>query len=196
MPIKLEVPSRYTVHQARGPLYERQIAANKAGCVAYLEQHLNATTDRSVNYAMVIVAENASAKTKAWGKTYTSIVAREFGVKDLGVITGGRGTFNLKFAKCPAILLEPGFVSNPEFAAMVRTGEGQDALAKCLVESIKRHFDGGLVGLSVGHMYRGTGDRGAPVYEPEGFEDAAWDDEGEIADAIINSATKMLPLVA
>jgi hypothetical protein len=168
------------------------MTANKAGVVAYVEQHLNATTDRGTNYAMVIVAPTAGKLTKAWGKTYTSLIAKEFGTRDLGVISGGRGTFNLKFIKAPALLLEPGFVSNPEFAAIVRTGEGQDALARCLVESIKQHFDGGLIGLSVGHMYRGTGDRGAPVYEPDGYEDAAWDDEGEICDAVINVASEML----
>jgi hypothetical protein len=182
----------YTVHQARGPLYQRQMDANKAGVAAYVEQHLNATTDRGANYAMVITVPNANRVTLAWGRTYTALISKEFGHKNLGCISGGRGTFNLKFLKCPALLLEPGFVSNPGFAAIAKSGEGQDALARCLVESIKQHFDGGLIGLSVGHMYRGTGDRGAPVYEPDGYEDAAWDDEAEICDAVINAATEML----
>jgi hypothetical protein len=184
--------SRFQVHQARGPLYQRQMGCNAAGCVAVAEQHLNAHTDKSAQGAMVIVAPTAGKVTRAWGKTYTALIAKEFGIRDLGIISGGRGTYNLKFLKAPALLLEPGFVSNPEFAHIARTGEGQDALARCLVESIKQHFDGGLVGLSVGHMYRGTGDKGAPVHQDQGAEDPAWDQEAEICDAVVNVAAEML----
>jgi hypothetical protein len=182
----------FQAYRARGPLFQRQLQANAAGVVCYAEQHCNASTSRTARGALVIVAPDASKLTHAWGKTYTRLCAKEFGEPDQGIVIGGRGTFNVRHVKAPALLLEPGFVSNPDFAAMVRTGEGQDALARVLVESIRQHFDGGLVGLSVGHMYRGTADKGAPVYEPPGFEDPAWDQEGEICDAVIESAAQML----
>jgi hypothetical protein len=186
--------SRYTVHQARGNLTVRQHEANKAECICYAEQHLNATTNPKVNYALAIVAANASEQSKDWARTYTRIVSFEFGHPDRGVSIGPpRGSYNVKLTKCPAILLEPGFVSNPEFAAIVRTGEGIDALARCLVRSIEECFPvGGLVALSVGHMYRGKPDPGAPVFEPDGLHDPEFDDEAELNDAIIVSATEML----
>lgn len=187
----------YTVHQARGNLTVRQREANRAGCIAYAEQHLNATTDPAVNYALAIVAGNASDRSKDWARTYTRIVSSTFGHPDRGVSIGPpRGSYNVKLMRCPAVLLEPGFVSNPEFAAIARTGEGIDALAKCLVDSIVECFpDGGLVGLSVGHMYRGKDDPGAPVYEPDGLHDPEFDDEAELNNAIIIAATEMLGAV-
>lgn len=184
--------SQFSVYQARGPLYQRQMGANKAGVVAYVEQHGNATTDPRVNYAMAIVAPNASAKSKAWAKSYTRICAQEFGIKDCGVTIGGRGSYNTQFLSTPAFLAEPGFLSNPDFARVVRTGEGIDALANCLVRSICEHFDCGMIGLSVGHKYRDKPDPGARVHQEPGTEDPAWDDEAEICDAVIEAATEML----
>lgn len=184
----------FTVHQARGNLTARQIGANRAGCIAYAEQHLNATTNPAINYALAIVARDASERSKDWARTYTRIVSATFGHPDRGVSIGPpRGSYNVKLCKCPAILLEPGFVSNPEFAAIARTGEGIDALATCLVDSIVECFpQGGLVGLSVGHMYRGKDDPGAPVYEHEALHDPDFDDEAELNDAIVIAATEML----
>ena len=60
---------------------------------------------------MAIVDVGASFASKAWGKVYTARVAAEFGIPDRGVVVGpGRGSYNVRFAKCQAILVEPGFV--------------------------------------------------------------------------------------
>lgn len=182
----------FRAFRARGALYARQMAANAANVACYAEQHCNASSDPRTNYSMAIVAPNASELTKGWARSYTRICSMVFGIRDAGIVIGGRGTYNLQFLRAPAVLLEPGFVSNPEFAAILRTGEGQDALARCLVRSIEETFAGGLVGLSVGHLYRGTGDKGAPVAQPDGLEDPAWDQEGEICDSVVEAAAVML----
>jgi hypothetical protein len=185
----------YQVHQARGALYARQMAANEAHALGYYEQHLNATTDPKVNYSMAIVTPNASDKSKAWARSYTRLCAKEFGIRDAGIVVGGRGSYNLKFTRMPAFLAEPGFISNPAFADVVRTGEGVDALARCLVGSIREHFDSGLIALSVGHKYRDKADPGAQVYQTPGTEDPAWNDEAEICDAVVETASEMLRAV-
>jgi hypothetical protein len=181
------------VFRARGPLFARQQLANKVGCSAYCEAHFNAHTNKAVNYAMAIVDHAASGASKAWAREYTALCSRAFGHADRGVVIGpGRGSYNVRFAKCPAILVEPGFVSNAEFAAIVQTGEGIDAVARCLVDSIRACFpDGGLVGLSVGHMYRGKPDPGAPVNQGE-LVDPATDSEAELNDLVITAAEEML----
>jgi hypothetical protein len=89
-------------------------------------------------------------------------------------------------------VLEPGFLSNPLFAEWVRSGEALDALGKALADSILDAFPlGGLVGLSIGHAYRGTNDPGAPIHE-DFDEDPEWDDEAEFAEAYVDAATEML----
>ena len=183
------------VWRARGPLYQRQIDANKAGCVAAVEQHLNAALNKDTNYATALISGNASATSKVWAKDYVSRVAVEFGIRNAGIVLGPlpRGEYNLKFYACPAILVEPGFVSNHDFADRVQTGEGIDALARVLVDSICAAFpDGGLIALSVGHLYKGTCDTGAPVNDAGDVFDPAFDTEGELNDAIITTAEEIL----
>jgi hypothetical protein len=183
------------VWRARGALRQRQLDANAAGCIAAVEQHLNSVVDTSINYATALVAGNGSAKSKEWARDYVARVAVEFGVRDAGIVTGPlpRGEGNLKHYSCPAMIVEPGFISNKEFADRIQSGEGIDALARILVDSICGLFpDGGLVALSVGHLYKGTGDQGAPVNDEGDELDPAFDAEGELCDAIITSTEEML----
>jgi hypothetical protein len=183
------------VWRARGPLYQRQLDANTAGCIAAVEQHLNAATNKNINYATALVAGNASTTSKAWAKDYVARAAAEFGIRNAGIVFGPlpRGERNLKHYTCPAMLVEPGFVSNHEFADRIQTGEGIDALARVLVNSICTMFpEGGLVALSVGHLYRGTRDQGAQVNDDGDTLDPAFDTEGELNDAIIDAAEELL----
>jgi hypothetical protein len=184
------------VWRARGPLYQRQVDANQAGCIAAVEQHLNASLNKSVNYACALVTRDSSSLSRRWGRDYTERVGFEFEIRDAGVVVDPpRGMFNIRFYHCPAILVESGFVSNHDFADRIQSGEGVDALARVLVDSIKANFpDGGLVALSVGHLYRGTGDQGAPVNDEGDAPDPAFDTEGELNDAIITAAEEMLLL--
>lgn len=184
----------WSVWQARGPLYQRQMDANAAGCVAAVEQHLNASTNKHVNYASALIAKNASAKAEAWARWYVNHVAETYGIRGAGVVRDPpRGQVCIAHYHCPAILVEPGFVSDHDFANRIQTGEGIDGLARCLVDSIVHEFpDGGLVALSVGHMYRGVPDPGATVNDEGDDLDPAFDSEAELNDAIITAATEML----
>jgi hypothetical protein len=184
----------WSVWRARGPLWQRQIDANHMGCVCYVEQHLNASTNKDVNYATALVAKLASKKSKDWARDYVALVAKDFDIRDAGIVVGPpRGEYNIKYVHAPAILVEPGFVSNHDFANVVQSGGGVDGLALTLVNSIRRNFpEGGLVALSVGHLYRGTGDQGAPVNDIGDTLDPAFDTEGELNDAIITAAEETL----
>ena len=183
---------RFSVLGARGNLWHRQMQANSTGCVCYVEQHMNSTLQTNVNYAIALVARNASEQTKTWARRYTQLVAETFGIPDRGLLIGPeRGGYNLRFLKMPALLAEPGFISNMEFAGRVRTGEGLDALGRCLVTSIAECFTEGLVGLSVGHGYRDKPDSGALVRQGD-ILDPAFDTEVEINDSIVTVAEEML----
>jgi len=144
---------------------KRQRQANIDNCVAYVEHHFNSTEGKKANYTCVVTGSNASSTSKAWGRLYCKLVSEEFGTKNKGLLIGGyrgRGNHNLYYTNMPAILLEPLFVSNPEQAALIKTEEGQERLARCLVKSIKEIFpDGGLIGFSIGH--KGV-NAGAPVH--------------------------------
>jgi hypothetical protein len=103
------------------------------------------------------------------------------------------------------MLLEPMFMTDPEMLRRITTGEGIDGLGRCLADSIVATFPhGGLVGLSIGHAYRGGGDKGAkaPMIddnkngEPDYDWDESFDEEAELVEAYVDSATEMLVGVA
>lgn len=181
------------VWRARGPLYQRQIDANNAGCIAAVEQHFNAVTKEKINYAEALIMHERS---RAFANDYLKRVVAKFEIPNAGVIINPpRGQGCLKFYRCPAILVEPGFISNHDYANVLQSGEGIDEMAKVLVDSVCAMFpDGGLVALSVGHGYRGTPDPGAPVNDKGDELDPAFDSEEELNDAVITSAEEQLVL--
>jgi hypothetical protein len=162
----------YTVRFYKGYQVQRQRDANADGAICYIEHHFNSCTDPKAGYTVVIVANNASHKSREWGKLYARLVSGEFGTKiggDSGIKVGGyggRGNYLLRYTSMPAILVEPLFASNPHNAAIIKSEDGRERLARALVESIREMFpDGGLVAFSVGHKYntRKPDDRGASV---------------------------------
>lgn len=173
----------YQVRFYQGDYEERQQRANQDGCVAYLEHHFNSSDNPATAHTEVLVAGNASERSRAWGRDYAQAVAAAFGCPLGGrerdglmvLHDGDRGVGNIERTAMPAILVEPLFVSNLEQAALIRSEEGQELLAQCLVQSVRAHFpQGGLIGFSVGHKYKTSAprDRGAPLVGPGGGEEA------------------------
>jgi len=163
----------YEVRFYQGDYAERQQAANRDECDAYVEHHFNSTGDGVASYACVVVGANASNTSRNWGRWYARSVADSFGIRiggEQGLLIGGyngRGDGNVRFTRMPAILVEPLFASNPEHAAWIKTAAGQARLAQVLADSVRRFFpDGGRIGFSVGHKYKisNPNDRGAAVY--------------------------------
>ena len=180
----------------KGDYRQRQEQANADQCVGYVEQHFNSSDDPGACYSVVIVGSNASQTSKNWGRSYAAAVAREFSCPvggDGGIKVGGydgRGDANLRYTDMPAILLEPLFCSNPAQAALIKSPEGQERLARILCDSVQRFFQkGGLLGFSVGHKYKSNNpnDRGAAI--PGG----GW--EGDYAETVLERATAMLAQV-
>ncbi|AGW15052.1 glucosaminidase domain-containing protein [Megalodesulfovibrio gigas] len=152
---------KYMVKFYSGNYSVRQKSANADKCICYAEHHFN-SADPSANYALAVVAANASLTSINWGMWYAQAAASLLGTKVFspsstwpGVALGGidgRGNENLLYTDMPAILLEPLFVSNPKQAAQLKQATWQDALAKTLADSIRKFFpDGGLVAFSIGH---------------------------------------------
>jgi hypothetical protein len=183
----------YQVRFYKGAYFERQQAANADRAVAYVEHHFNSSSSPTANYAVVVVGSNASSTSRNWGRWYAKAVAEQFGTRvggDGGILVGGwdgRGDGNVKHTRMPAVLLEPLFASNPQQADLIRSDAGQAALARVLVESIRRFFpDGGLIAFSVGHKYKpaSPNDRGAVL--------AGGGTEADHAEMVLEKAARLL----
>jgi len=187
------MPAPYQVKFYKGEYLERQQAANADQAVAYVEHHFNSSASGQAGYAVVVVGSNASNTSRNWGRWYARAIAEQFGTTvggDGGLLLGGwqgRGDGNVKYTRMPALLLEPLFASNPQQAETIRSPAGQEALARVLVESIRRFFpDGGLIAFSVGHKYKTSSpkDRGAPL--------AGGGNEADCAEQVLKRAAEML----
>ena len=183
--------SKWEVRFYTGDYKDRQRQANIDGAVCYVEQHFNASSNPDANYAMVVVANNASQKSKSWGLHYALKASELFDIRNnrlsIGGV-GGRGNGNLIYTSMPAILLEPCFISNPEQARLMLEDIYQDKLAKVLADSIRVFFpDGGLVAFSIGHVGKTSNpnDRGASVAGSDLME-------SDIATKVMQKARKML----
>lgn len=158
--------SKYQIRFYKGDYPARQRAANNDKAIVYIEQHFNGGSE-TASYALANVATNAGAQSKGIAANYVKAICDAFGVLPAnndfaknGVSIGGyklRGNGNLSATNMPAVLLEPLFATNPKYAALIRTDEGQLKLAKALADTIKAHFpNGGLVAFSVGHKYKSS----------------------------------------
>lgn len=189
----MQVVYKYRVKLYKDDYHERQAAANRDGAVCYVEQHFNSFRDPRAGYTVTLVASNASAKSRSWGKWYSKRISLEFATRlggsgGLKVLTDSDpGNNNLVHTHMPAILLEPLFVSNQEHAKIVKSEVGQIALARSLVDSILWAFpDGGSIAFSVGHKYKKSDpdDRGAAV------AGGGW--EAEYAEIVMLKAKRFL----
>lgn len=185
--------SRYRVKFYKGNYRERQRNASRDNAVCYVEHHFNAASNPEAGYTLVVVGSNASKASVEFGKDYCTVISQHFGTRlvgEDGVVKGGfggRGGLNVYYTKCPAVLLEPLFCSNPSHAQIIKSERGQQILAECLVWAIKQNFpNGGLVAFSVGHKYKLSSPRdcGAAVY--------GGGTEADYAEIVLQKAAAML----
>jgi hypothetical protein len=187
---RIDGPGQWSVWRARGDITERQIAAKNAGCIAFADQHLNASTSPKAQGAEVIVPDRVDVQAAHFAACYLDLVTKRLGVRSRGIRRGGPGAGNVSRAGCPGILVEPCFLSDPEFAPKLVTGEVLDALGWCLAESIRRTFEPGLVALSAGHAFRRKRDPGAVIRSEE--IEPAFRTEAALNILIVECAEQML----
>lgn len=186
---------KYSVVQFRGPVAYRQAEANRMRVLAYLEAHCNAMGKPVANSVFAIAAYNHSVPL---GKLFSKHAAAALGIRDDGVQVAVKGSGLVSRVRWPAegLVLEPGFISNPDFADQLVNGGGIACLGAALARAVSEYYPtGGLIGGGVGHAYRfGEGnDQGALAAE---MENPAFDRESEIAEAYWNDFTERLTALA
>lgn len=170
-----------------GSYYDRQIQANAWEADLYLELHANSVAASDVDYAICVVASNHSQRSYDLAVWYALAFGKLFDVGDDtdhdigyedGVRVGGRGNGNLRHTNMPAVLLEPGFASNPVQARMMEADSGIAAAASTILRGAAGYSK---IALSVGHKGKpNSGDMGAP-WTGDRFQ---W--EAEWAEAVVD----------
>lgn len=185
---------RYRVIRPTGDYYPRQAWARDLGADLYIEVHLNASDDPSVDGAYCIVPLAPTPESLALGHELAQAAVEVCPHGRLlfnGVQQGVKGWANVDPERtgCPSVLWEPCFVSKPQTAAWLWKGDGIERLGRALASTVRKASPvGGVIALSAGHYGRPLhpDDRGAPL---AGFFDLY---EAHAALLIANKAEQVL----
>lgn len=153
-------------------LKPRQLQAKSEGCALTLDFHFNSNGSSALGGE--VYYKDGDAKAKAAASAVINVF-RSLNLPDHGdplkPASEGRAAFILAYA-CPAILLEPLFISNPTQAAWIRDAANLTALGQGIARAIKASTgERDKIGLSIGHLGKDSApnDRGAR-HATEGWE--------------------------
>lgn len=142
---------------------ERQQQAKIHGCRFVISFHFNSFSDPTANGAEVYYNEKGDSEFVAQG--LMKVITQTLKVKSRKVASakGSRASF-INAYPCPAVLIEPCFVSNPNEAKLLHDVTTMRKLGEGIADLLLRWlpFDS-VVGLDVGHKFKTSSpnDRGA-----------------------------------
>lgn len=121
----------------RTDLAARVVAANQAQAAIFVSIHSNSLTSRSSG-TETYHFYSASAGARALAEAIQQDVVARVGLPDRGVRRAG--FYVLKYTSMPAVLVEVGFVSNPDEAVVLASPDTRQALAESIGTGIVRHL--------------------------------------------------------
>jgi hypothetical protein len=150
----------------------RIIQAKAEQCALVIDFHFNSNGSSAIGGEVYYKDDDAKSKTfaKAVIDVFRSLNLPDHGdpLKPAG---DSRAAFILSY-DCPAVLLEPLFISNPTQAAWIRDAANLASLGQGIARAIKANTDeADKIGLSIGHLGKDSApdDRGAR-HAIEGWE--------------------------
>lgn len=142
----------------------RQMQAKAEGCALTLDFHFNSNGSSAIGGEVYF--KDGDTKAKEFAKAVIDVF-RSLNLPDHGdplkPAGGSRAAFILAYS-CPAVLLEPLFISNPTQAAWIQDDANLASLGQGIARAIKaKTRDGDKIGLSIGHLGKDSAphDRGA-----------------------------------
>lgn len=121
---------------------ERSEIANGSGADVCIRIHADGVDDRSVHGVSVLVPSgnllgtpSITEESERLGKLMVDAVSNETGAKNRG-ITGRSDLTGFNFSEIPTVLIEMGFMSNPDEDAMLSTDSYQDKIVSGIANSL------------------------------------------------------------
>lgn len=131
-------------------LITRTALFNNMKCDLAVSIHCNSSTNRSANYFAVFVQKLGGEAEKLAHKVIdkvTAVTRWSWGADDDG--TRERNLHMTRETKMPAILVECGFISNPEQERLLRQPETQKKLARAIADGVLAYLGKGKGGNAV-----------------------------------------------
>ncbi len=115
-------------------LNERALLSNTVDAQLFVSVHYNSVDDPKPG-GIETLYYPGSEKGKLAARAFQDALIRQTCARDRGLVQRGDVTV-LKGTRCPAVLVELGFISNPYEAALIRSEPYQDALAQGMVDGL------------------------------------------------------------
>lgn len=129
--------STTTVNRKRSDLYNRARYINKISPDMYISVHLNSVTNSSWRGLQVFYTTK-NEKNKLIAETITNHLKES--ISNVREIKKDNTYYMYKHITSPGVLIEAGFISNPNDSYLLRNKEYQDKLISLISDSIEIYF--------------------------------------------------------
>lgn len=168
--------------------HQRQRQALQSSCDFVISFHFNSSRDRSAAGAEVY--HNGKNNVSQLAQRLLSAIVEVLKVPKRAVkdAKGSRASFICQY-HCPAVLIEPCFVSNPDEAKLLHDINVMRRLGERIAAEVKKWFKGKttvIVGLDVGHMYKNS------LPHDKGAKCVLGDTEGDHAEVLAKIVAAVL----
>ena len=126
-----------TMNRKRNDLYNRVKLINNSKCDLYVSMHLNASPSSKWN-GIQIFYSNVLEENKIVAETITNTMKEN--MKNIREVKKENGYYMYSKIKVPGVLVEAGFVSNPNDNYKIRQSDYQDILIKNIAMGIETYF--------------------------------------------------------
>ncbi len=130
--------SNSTINRKRNDLYNRVKMINKSKCNLYISMHLNASPSNKWN-GIQIFYSNILKDNKKIAEIITKTMQEN--MKNIREVKEENGYYMYSKLKVPGVLIEAGFISNPNDNYKMRQEEYQDILINNIAKGIENYFN-------------------------------------------------------
>jgi N-acetylmuramoyl-L-alanine amidase len=126
-------------------LYERARIANDNYADIFISIHSNSNNNKSIDGIQVLYCPAAKSEKKEeddhpLAKIMMEEMTKGTGAKDRGIVQRP-GLVVLRETKMPAVLLEIGFLTNPEEEKLITNSDYQNKLVDSIIKGVERYFE-------------------------------------------------------
>ena len=129
--------SKSTINKKRDDLYRRVQLINKSKCNLYISMHLNASPSTKWN-GIQIFYSNILKENKKVAETITNTMKEK--MKNIRDVKKEEGYYMYSKIKIPGVLIEAGFISNPNDNYKIRQNNYQDILVNNIAKGIENYY--------------------------------------------------------
>ena len=130
--------SKSTINKKRDDLYRRVKLINQSKCNLYISMHLNSSPSSKWN-GIQIFYSNILKENKKVAEIITNTMREK--MKNIRDVKKEEGYYMYSKLKVPGVLIEAGFISNPNDNYKIRQSKYQDILVNNIANGIEKYFN-------------------------------------------------------